>query len=141
MVRDGWKITITSLSQEQMGRKEINDLYRVRWDIEIQFRALKQSLQLKKVLGRRMGFYQIEALTLTAIIHHLLSSRCYRILTDLRGRAKVSREKLCKLFSQYITTAKVEDDVWDVFDHDPRHVKPERKPATSQYTALPPCLA
>ena len=64
MVRDGWKISITSLLQEKMGRKEMNDLYRVRWDIEIQFLA-----------------------------------RCYCILTDLRGRANVSREKLRKLLS------------------------------------------
>ena len=57
------------------------------------------SLQLMKTPGRCMGFYQIEVLVLTAIIHHLFSSRCYRILTDLRGRANVSREKLCKLLS------------------------------------------
>lgn len=141
IIRDEWRIMITSLDRDQADGQDLRDLYEMRWDIEIQFRAMKQSLQLTRCFGHKMGYFQIEALALTCVIHHLLSSRIYQVLTNIRNRTQISREKLCDLFSKTILRAREINDIWALMRSDPRHLKPERSPSLSLCPALVHCLS
>lgn len=140
-IRDEWRIMITSLDRTQADEQDLRDLYDLRWDIEIQFRAMKQSIQLARCFGHKMGYFQIEALALTCMIHHLLSSRIYRVFTKRYSRSQISREKLCDIFSKVILRARDSNDIWTLFQSDPRHLKPERSPAVSLCSTLVHCLS
>lgn len=140
IIRDGWRIVVTSLDRSMVDEQDLRELYELRWDIEIQFRAMKQSVHLGRTFGRKMGYFQIEALALTTIIHHLLSARCYHVMAAMKGRHKISREKLSDLFSKYILSSKSEDGLWELLSCDPRHLKPERTPSSTPCPAMVHCL-
>ena len=44
-----WSIFITSIKQEQMNYKSLQQLYMLRWRVEILFKAMKSNLQLDKI--------------------------------------------------------------------------------------------
>jgi IS4 transposase len=43
LLRDAWYLLITNIGEDLMGATELFKLYSVRWQIEITFRAWKQS--------------------------------------------------------------------------------------------------
>ena len=83
LTRDGWHIMITSLSPEESTVEELCHLYVCRWSIELQFRGLKNALNLKKALGRITNKHHIHALVLAAMIIHQLSCRFWNIYHGL----------------------------------------------------------
>lgn len=71
--RDGWHILVTNVGEALCGVNELMKIYRMRWDIEIQFRGWKQSLNMGKALDRSSSIHHMRALALTSMIHQILT--------------------------------------------------------------------
>lgn len=48
LIREGWNLYLTDLNEDQCSLEELVRFYEQRWQIEIQFRAIKQSTAMKK---------------------------------------------------------------------------------------------
>ena len=72
ILRDGWHILLTNLD-EQHSRERLFEIYRLRWNIEVRFKAWKQALNLQNVFRRRSNFHHQEALIYAALIFQLLT--------------------------------------------------------------------
>ncbi|MEL6988453.1 MAG: IS4 family transposase [Bacteroidota bacterium] len=121
-IRDGWHILITNIDREELTPIELMKLYRMRWDVEIQFRAWKQSLNLDKALDRSTSPHHIYALIMAAMIHMILMMKYRHIAQGELPPGKLSLEKLAKSLSQFISKADRFERFWD-FEIDIRHVK------------------
>ena len=114
-------------------------IYRMRWDIEIQFRAWKQSLRMDKALDRSSSPHHIYALILATMIHLLLTLMVRSIAQPLLKPGELSLEKLAKSLSQFILKADRFERCWD-FLVDLRHVKKDSRkrtvPVTEGFEAL-----
>jgi Transposase DDE domain len=53
LIRDGWYILATNVENERMTAEKLFNLYSIRWQIEITFRAWKQSGDLVSALARK----------------------------------------------------------------------------------------
>lgn len=103
LLRDGWRLLITNLPRTEIEEQKLNEIYNLRWTIEIQFRALKQSCQISRALTHKSDFFHIEALVLTALIYQVLTLRLHRHLCRKHGaRGWLSIEKTCDQFSIYL---------------------------------------
>ena len=92
LVRDGWHLLLTSLG-EQHEAEGLFEIYRLRWNIEVRFKAWKQAINMKKLFKRRSNFEHQEALIHTAMIFQLITLKLAARL-DLSGRGAVSLEKI-----------------------------------------------
>lgn len=102
LVRDGWHLMLTNLTEQQASAEQLMALYRSRWAIEIQFRAWKQSLNLEAALNRKSHRDHLEALILAGLIAHQLGMRMAQRFTSLVGRARLSFEKLYDLLANFL---------------------------------------
>lgn len=75
LTRDGWHIIITNVGEELMKTSEIFSLYSLRWQVEIIFRAWKQSGQLVKALARRSNPFHLQTLMYGAILLLILTMK------------------------------------------------------------------
>ena len=108
-VRDGWHIIVTNIPREKMECERLFSLYRIRWQIEITFRAWKQSTKLEKAFGKKTNPLHLEALMLAAMLLLILTMKISNIIQLKHGTTLVSIEKLSKnltTFIQTITTLK-----------------------------------
>ncbi len=83
--REGKKPIILATNDTKRSTKEIADLYKKRWDIELFFKWLKQNLKIKQFLGRTENAVRIQIYI--AIITYLLVFKYRRsngIQTSLR---------------------------------------------------------
>ena len=128
LTRDGWHLILTSLSKEQASVEEIGHLYTCRWSIELQFRGLKDALNLKKALNRITNKYHIEALVLAAMITHQLSQRVwnlyYKILHEV-GKT-LSLEKLFANLVIFLSKLTRLEEI-NQFKPDLRHIAYEKR--------------
>lgn len=139
LVRDGWHLMLTNLERAEATVKELAEVYRARWAVEIQFRAWKQSLNLSKALNRKTNPHHMEAIVLTAMIAHQLGMRIASLLEKQIGRARLSFEKLYDVLAGYIVKAKSFREMVK-FEPDPRHISRDKRtrksPIESGITAL-----
>ena len=52
LIREGWNPYLINLNEDQCSLEELVRFYEQRWQIEIQFRAIKQSTVMKKGMQR-----------------------------------------------------------------------------------------
>ena len=97
---------LTNLKSAEAAVKELAEVYRARWAVEIQFRAWKQSLNLSKSLNLKTNTHHIEAIVLTAMIAHQLGMRIATLLEKQIGRARLSFEKFYDVLAGYILKTK-----------------------------------
>ena len=139
LVRDGWHLMLTNLKSTEAAVKELAEVYRARWAVEIQFRAWKQSLNLSKALNRKTNTHHIEAIVLTAMIAHQLGMRIATLLEKQIGRARLSLEKLYDVLAGYILKTKSFREMVK-FEPDSRHISRDKRtrksPIESGITAL-----
>ena len=139
LVRDGWHLMLTNLKSTEAAVKELAEVYRARWAVEIQFRAWKQSLNLSKALNRKTNTHHIEAIVLTAMIAHQLGMRIATLLEKQIGRARLSFEKLYDVLAGYILKTKSFREMVK-FEPDSRHISRDKRtresPIESGITAL-----
>ena len=128
LTRDEWHLMVTSLSPEQASVEELGHLYTTRWSIELQFRALKGSLNLKGALNRVTGEHHVFALVLAAMIAHQLYSKFWNIYHQVLAREgrELSLEKLFADFVIFLATLKSIDEITS-FSPDIRHIAYEKR--------------
>lgn len=103
-IRDEWSIVCCNL-QIDLPTDKIYQLYQIRWNIEIQFRGIKQALNIKKATNRKMNYYHLRAIFLTVIIYQILCYKWQSVIstqTKLNDFLRLSYEKLCQLLSKAI---------------------------------------
>jgi len=126
LVRDGWHILITNIEVQCCSVQQLMNIYRMRWDVEIQFRAWKQSLKLHKAFDRDTSPHHIYALIIASMIHMLLLMISRRIAQQKLKPGQLSLEKLATSYSQFIIKADRFERCWD-YPLDLRHLKKDSR--------------
>lgn len=106
LLRDGWHIIVCSIPEEKLDAKKLTELYSVRWQIEITFRAWKQSGELRKALNRKSSMEHLLTLMYASILRLVLTMKVASALQTALNPAKktISLEKLaCDLGEHLIT--------------------------------------
>jgi hypothetical protein len=136
LIRDGWHLMLTSLSPEQASAEELATLYTARWSIELQFRGLKKSFNLKGALNRITNEHHHFALILAAMIAHQLTTKLWNIYHIALAQKKkvLSLEKLLSAVFDFLSEMKSFEEI-RLFKPDFRHIaydQRQRKPSVNQ---------
>lgn len=141
LVRAGWRILVTNLTPEQMKAARISELYALRWSIEIEFRAFKQSCKLSHGLKHRSGFHHIEAMVLAAMLYHLLTLRVHAALARRKAFAGwISIEKISDFVSIHLLALSRGSSA-AMPPPDPRHLRYERRKRVNHWQTITHSLA
>lgn len=137
LMRDGWLIFITNIKKTVLSAQEIAMLYRIRWAIEIEFRALKQSCNFHRAFGKISNKYHQESLLLAGIIICIMSMRFARKLNG-SGLAKaiLSQEKIHDYIAHTIMFATTLRELLTISLPDLRHVKMDTRARPSLYATI-----
>ena len=126
-IRCQWHIVVSNIPREMLSAKQVAELYRCRWNIEIIFRAWKQSANLSKALNRKSNEDHFQVLMLAGMIYQVMSLSMLILMRTLVPKVKrVSYEKLFDHFSEWITECQTFAEIWS-FDPDPRHITMESR--------------
>lgn len=126
LVRCDWHLIVTNIGADTMSAENLFKLYAVRWNIEIGFRAWKQSGHLAKALARRSNIFHLQVLMLAGILLLIMLLKITRILQGSRWDLDLSIEKIADHLGSFIlrmTSLSALDD----YNPDPRHVKMDRR--------------
>jgi len=123
LIREGWTIYVTNLPVDTCPPERIFSLYRQRWAIEIQFRAWKQSLSMRRVLNRITSLHHLRAMLLAAIIHATLLCKVMPALERAMGKPASLEKAALWLCSRLKELPRLETLMH--FDH--RHLVPDRR--------------
>lgn len=138
-VRDGWHLLLTNTESRDASAEILVAVYRVRWDIEIQFRGWKQSMKLDQALSRKSSEPHLMALILAAMIHQILSLKIRSRFEATLQRGQLSIEKLCDLLGRHHLKMKRFESIV-MFNPDRRHIKKDKRkrsiPVKQGLTAL-----
>ena len=138
LAREDWNILVTNTPAEKCSAEELVRLCRQRWDIEIHFRAWKQSLHMRKALHRVTSRTHLHVLILAAMIFSAMAVRLNGLIAMRQPRIQTSVEKLFGWLSirlRMLRTLSVE------LPFDPRHFhrcKRKRKSLQQQGYRFPP---
>jgi hypothetical protein len=133
LIHDEWSLLLTNLPEEQVTARQIYQLYSIRWSIEIQFRAMKQSSHLHHSLNHKADPFQVEALLLAVVIRHVLTIDLQARLNEtLDGKQRVSIEKLSDAFSHFLLGLD-HSNKHAAFQFDLRHVVHEKRKRSTLY--------
>lgn len=125
-IRDGWHLLLTNIAPEEASLETLFKIYRMRWDIEIQFRGWKQSTKLDEALDRDTGEDHLMGLILAAMIHQILGLRLRQHFESFFQKATLSMEKLFSLVGQFHNAAKRFENIVD-FNPDCRHIRKDKR--------------
>jgi len=126
-IRCQWHIVVSNIAREMLSAKQISELYRCRWNIEIIFRAWKQSANLSKALNRKSNEDHFQVLMLAGMIYQVMSLSLLALMrTHVPKSKRISYEKVFDHFSEWITECRCFAEIWS-FDPDPRHITMESR--------------
>lgn len=125
-LRCHWHIIVTNIPAEMLNARAIGELYRCRWNIEIIFRAWKQSANLDKALNRRSNEDHFQCLMLAGMIYQVLSLSMVSLMRALYPKKRMSLEKLFDDFSAHLSKCRTLEDLWTNLP-DPRHITMESR--------------
>lgn len=130
LLRDGWHIMVTNISEEKMDSQTLFKLYAQRWQIEIVFRAWKQSGRADAALDRRSNPFHLESLMLASLLHLVLTMKVAGLVAARVSDLAASIEKLADSLAGHILriTGFVELSDWSP---DPRHLALDRRKTRS----------
>lgn len=126
LIREGWTICLTNLPADQWRAGQIHALYGQRWNIEIRFRALKSSTEMKSALNRKTNRHHLEILLLAAVIQSLLCALHHQKIRLMKHpRACETSIELVSAWLQSVilTMCRIDDPI----RCDPRHLIPEKR--------------
>jgi hypothetical protein len=123
LVRDGWHILLTNLT-DSATKEELFEIYQLRWNIEVRFKAWKQALSMKEVFKGVSNYYHYESLIYAALIFQLIT------LNVAAGLVIGQRTLSLENFSLAIATillglADITEGIR--FEFDPRDILMERR--------------
>lgn len=102
LLRDGWHIMITNVQSDQMGTQQLFELYSTRWQIEITFRAWKQSSYLTEALNRRSNLCHLQSLMLASFLLLILTMKIASLLQCTYRDMYLSIEKFAINLASFI---------------------------------------
>lgn len=125
LIREGWNLYLTNLTETQCTADEVVRSYEQRWQIEIQFRALKQSTAMKKAMGRITNRNHLQPLLYAAMIFATLTVRIHRLIASpLSKPFRLSIEKTAVWLSQSLTFLR---NLGSPLEYDMRHLLHDRR--------------
>jgi hypothetical protein len=140
LVRDGWHLMLTNLDADQFSVKQLVAIYRIRWGVEIQFRAWKQSCNLDQALNRTSKESHMIVLLIAGMIAHLIGMHMGRFFAVKIGFSSLSYEKLYDLLAIHHIKAVTLGDLLE-FDPDQRHIMRDKRSRQSPIVAGVAALA
>ncbi len=126
LVRDGWHIMITNVQSDQMGTKQLFELYATRWQIEITFRAWKQSSYLTEALNRRSNIFHLQSLMLASFLLLTLTMKTASLLQCTNRDIALSIEKLAINLASFLLEL-VSLQRFCAYKPDPRHLAMDKR--------------
>ena len=121
-LRCQWHLVTTNIPREKMPERSVSELYRCRWNIEIIFRAWKQSANLDQALNRTSNEDHFQVLMLAAMIYQVLSLSVMELVRNLSSGTRISLEKLFDDWSTMIVKCRRMEEIWN-YHPDIRHLK------------------
>ncbi len=141
LLRASWRILVTNVGGDLLDAQKVSDIYALRWNIEIKFRAFKQSCQLSRGLKHKSGHHHIEAMVLAAMLYQLLTIHLHSKMSCRPAfNGWLSIEKLSDAFSIHLMRLTNCIDFW-LFDPDPRHLKYEKRNRINHWQSIIHSLA
>jgi hypothetical protein len=140
LIRDGWYLLVTNVKNDLMTAAKLFKLYAIRWQIEITFRAWKQSGKLVSALARKSNPVHLQALMLASMLLLILTMKISSLLQETYRRVHISIEKIADNLASYILGI---TSIWNLadYDPDPRHVKFDRRSRLSLREIAISCLS
>lgn len=135
--RARWHILVSSVNKATMSARDLGKLYAQRWQIEIIFKAWKQSSQLGKSLKKRSSYQHLLGIFLSEVFRLTLSLCCYsRLLASrLPDMECLSIYKLnCWLTMRINKSANLTKITWKLPKS--RHISGQKKSDKSQVYKL-----
>lgn len=125
--REGWTLYLTNLDQIEYPSEKIHQIYSQRWNIEIQFRALKSQTKIRDLLNRVTKNKTHLSILLQVIM--IFSQLTASVHATLRRHHKkeciqLSIELISSWFSNVITSIKT---LTDDINYDLRHLKHDKR--------------
>ena len=125
LIREGWNLYITDLKDDQCSVEELVRFYEQRWQIEIQFRAIKQSTAMKKAMQRITNRNHLQALMYAVMIFSTLTARVYRMIASTLAKPFcLSIERVANWLSQSLTFLRSLDEI---LRYDLRHLLHDKR--------------
>ena len=137
-LRNGWHLTITNVSQDQMNTQEMIDLYRLRWQIETIFKAWKQSTNFKKCFNKKSNIHHQQCLIQASLLLLLLTMK-FVVILQSNSSCWLSVRKIAKTLALHIMRIKSMDEMM-LFNPDPRYVKMESRSRSNLMELANTCL-
>lgn len=138
-LRCQWHLVATNIPREKMAARSVSELYRCRWNIEIVFRAWKQSANLDRALNRTSNEDHFQVLMLAAMIYQVLSLSVMALIKDQAPGKRISLEKLFDDWSAMILKCHRMCEMWD-YQPDIRHLsmgaRKDREPLENTWIKL-----
>src|ERR1035437_2962075 len=140
LIRDGWYLLVTNVNNDLMTAANLFKLYAIRWQIEITFRAWKQSAKLVSALARKSSQIHLLALMLASMLLLILTMKMTSLLQETYRRVHISIEKIADNLALFILGI---NSIWHLADYapDPRHVKSDRRPRLTLREIAISCLS
>ena len=113
-IRDGWHLMVTSIQKEIQSVEELCEIYRQRWQIEIVFRAWKQSSDLTSALNRVSSVQHLKGLMLSGILLMAMSLRMGLGLVRNDPSNRISLEKVFTYLMKKIRKLKTLKQLWEL---------------------------
>ena len=126
LIRDAWYILATNVDSERMTAENLFKLYSIRWQIEITFRAWKQSGKLVSALARKSNQVHLQALMLASMLLLIMTMKIASLLQISYPKMSISIEKLAANLAGFILSIRTMVSLAD-YNPDIRHVKHERR--------------
>jgi hypothetical protein len=139
LTRDGWHIIITNVAECLMNTSELFKLYAARWQVEIVFRAWKQSGELVKALARRSNPFHLQSLMYGAILLLILTMKTASLLRKMHRDYELSIEKIADDLAAFILTL-VSLQRFADYNPDPRHLQMDKRSRESLHQTAVRCL-
>jgi len=135
LIREGWTIYLTNLPAGQRDAEKIHRIYSQRWGIEIRFRALKGSTNMKEALNRKTKSHHLSILLRSIVVQSLLAALLHQKISRSKHRHAVlaTIELAANWLSQ---TLPVMRSVDETLSYDPRHLIPEMRKRESRSSRL-----
>jgi len=138
-LRCQWHLVVTNIPREKMAARDVSELYRCRWNIEIVFRAWKQAANLDKALNRTSNEDHFQVLMLASMIYQVLSLSVVSLMRNLAPGKRISLEKLFDDWSSMILKCRRMEEIWN-YQPDIRHLEMDahrdRKPLEDTWITL-----
>jgi hypothetical protein len=123
LVRDGWHLLLTNL-EERLTKEELFEIYRLRWNVEVRFKAWKQALRMKDVFKGVSNFHHYESLIHAALIFQLIT---LKVASSLKiGARTLSLENFSLAVASILVRTKNLSDCISM-EFDPRHILMEKR--------------